>query len=212
MEVIITLIVLVALFWFFISVTMYPNCANCGKYHGRYEWKSEKNPHLIFLSKECSKEYWVNHFQCDQCDEIKSIRNVIMDQDNNIVEEHIESEDDGFMRFDSNDLSKYTIEGPNFISHKYRKDYYSFCHNDCMELYRKKKPTIFYEGDKRHSISSELRQRIFNRDNGQCCKCGSKHNLEIDHIIPVSKGGATSLKNLELLCLKCNRSKGAKIE
>ena len=197
---------------FLISFSMYPSCSNCGQYHGRYEWKSEKNPHLLFLSKQCSNEYWVRHFQCNQCDEIKLISTIIRDNDGNVVEEHIESNDDASVRFDNDNPSKYTYEDENFISHKYRKEYYNFCDDKCMGLYKKDNPTLFYEGDKRHSISSELRQRIFNRDNGQCCKCGSKHNLEIDHIIPVSKGGATSLKNLELLCFPCNRSKGAKIE
>ncbi|WP_411815422.1 HNH endonuclease [Kurthia gibsonii] len=35
--------------------------------------------------------------------------------------------------------------------------------------------------------------------------------LEIDHIIPISKGGMSSEDNLQTLCWKCNRSKGAKI-
>ena len=35
--------------------------------------------------------------------------------------------------------------------------------------------------------------------------------LEIDHIIPVSKGGLTEESNLQTLCWKCNRSKSDKI-
>lgn len=34
--------------------------------------------------------------------------------------------------------------------------------------------------------------------------------MEFDHIKPLSKGGKTELNNLQLLCRKCNRSKGAK--
>jgi hypothetical protein len=36
-------------------------------------------------------------------------------------------------------------------------------------------------------------------------------NLEADHIIPVSKGGETIMTNLQTLCKKCNRKKGASL-
>ena len=39
--------------------------------------------------------------------------------------------------------------------------------------------------------------------------CGSKKNLEFDHIIAVALGGADTARNLQLLCQSCNRSKGA---
>ena len=35
--------------------------------------------------------------------------------------------------------------------------------------------------------------------------------LEIDHIIPISKGGCTVEENLQTLCWKCNRAKSNKI-
>ena len=109
--------------------------------------------------------------------------------------------------------TKLKKENPNFFTVKFRRDYYDFCNNECSNLYKEKNPAIFYvENNKRHSISSDLRQSIWNRDGGRCSKCGDTNQLEIDHIIPVSKGGATSLKNLELLCFPCNRSKSAKIE
>lgn len=40
---------------------------------------------------------------------------------------------------------------------------------------------------------------------------GPNHLLEIDHIIPVSKGGRTAEENLQTLCWKCNRAKSDKI-
>ncbi|MBF0103144.1 MAG: HNH endonuclease, partial [Desulfobacterales bacterium] len=42
-------------------------------------------------------------------------------------------------------------------------------------------------------------------------RCGSRENLEYDHIIPVSKGGSNTARNIELLCEKCNREKSDKI-
>jgi 5-methylcytosine-specific restriction endonuclease McrA len=64
----------------------------------------------------------------------------------------------------------------------------------------------------RERIPSEVRKEVWNRDGGKCKKCGSRHHIEFDHIVPVSKGGSNSAQNIELLCKKCNRSKHAKIE
>lgn len=64
-------------------------------------------------------------------------------------------------------------------------------------------------------MTSKLRQHIKERDNFTCKQCGISIEqephllLEIDHIIPVSKGGLTTEDNLQTLCWKCNRSKGA---
>lgn len=66
-------------------------------------------------------------------------------------------------------------------------------------------------------MTSKLREKIKIRDNYTCQNCGlsikDEENLllEIDHVIPLSKGGITSEDNLQTLCWKCNRSKGAKI-
>lgn len=67
-------------------------------------------------------------------------------------------------------------------------------------------------------MTPALRKIILERDNYTCKKCGTSLNsephllLEIDHIIPVSKGGLTREDNLQTLCWKCNRHKGAKLE
>lgn len=66
-------------------------------------------------------------------------------------------------------------------------------------------------------MTSKLRQSIKERDNFTCKKCGVSIEqephllLEIDHIVPVSKGGLTTEDNLQTLCWRCNRSKGAKV-
>ena len=41
--------------------------------------------------------------------------------------------------------------------------------------------------------------------------CGSNENLEFDHIIPFSEGGANTYRNIQLLCQPCNRSKSDSI-
>lgn len=45
-----------------------------------------------------------------------------------------------------------------------------------------------------------------------CIKCGKKYrrsDMDVDHIIPKSKGGDSSRENLQLICKHCNRSKRA---
>ena len=60
-------------------------------------------------------------------------------------------------------------------------------------------------------ITQEIQDKVWNRDGGKCVQCGSNENLEFDHIIPHSKGGANTYRNIQLLCEPCNRSKSNKI-
>ncbi len=61
------------------------------------------------------------------------------------------------------------------------------------------------------SISQEVMDKVWNRDNGKCIECGSNENLEFDHIIPHAKGGANTYRNIQLLCQDCNRRKSDNI-
>lgn len=63
----------------------------------------------------------------------------------------------------------------------------------------------------RQPIPDDVKLFVWQRDGGRCVKCGSQQNLEFDHIIPISKGGSNTARNLQLLCEKCNRSKGANL-
>jgi hypothetical protein len=64
---------------------------------------------------------------------------------------------------------------------------------------------------RREHIPKSVKQYVWQRDQSRCANCGSKEKLEYDHIIPVSKGGSNTERNLQLLCERCNRSKGATI-
>ncbi len=66
-------------------------------------------------------------------------------------------------------------------------------------------------GLKREPISKEVLDRVWNRDGGKCVKCGSQEKIEFDHIIPFSKGGSDTYRNLQILCEKCNREKSNSI-
>lgn len=59
----------------------------------------------------------------------------------------------------------------------------------------------------RTKIPEQTRIEVWHRDGGMCTRCGSRERLEYDHIIPISKGGSNTARNMELLCENCNRSK-----
>ena len=63
----------------------------------------------------------------------------------------------------------------------------------------------------RPGIPEEVRIAVWRRDSGRCSRCGSRERLEYDHIIPISRGGSNTTRNIELLCEICNRSKGDEI-
>lgn len=62
-------------------------------------------------------------------------------------------------------------------------------------------------------IPTSVKLEVWKRDAGKCVICGSKDQLHFDHILPWSKGG-TSLKaeNVQLLCVRHNLAKSARIQ
>lgn len=96
----------------------------------------------------------------------------------------------------------------------------------CKLLIRKefKKESDFFDGLKieldperqpnpqtRNRIPAHVRIEVWRRDGGKCARCGNREKLEYDHIVPRSRGGGNTARNIELLCEKCNRTKGANI-
>jgi hypothetical protein len=58
------------------------------------------------------------------------------------------------------------------------------------------------------------RKEIFDRDNRKCYMCHKQlvlKEIELDHLIPVSRLGDSSPENLAVSCMKCNRARGTKI-
>lgn len=54
---------------------------------------------------------------------------------------------------------------------------------------------------------------LFTKQNGRCLGCSADLSLgyNVDHIMPLSKGGTDWPENLQLLCVSCNRRKGRKL-
>ena len=180
-------IVMVIIYWQWNDHQKYPNkfrglCGYCNQKHGRNKWWLE-----IFGEQYCHENGLI--FLGKDCIANWKKENIVC-----------------------NTCHAHELYTERTISHKYKRDYYYFCSSNCKDVFREENPELFHEGYHRHSIPSDLRKIIFKRDGGKCVKCGSDEELEYDHIIPVTKGGATSENNLELLCKVCNRNKSAKIE
>jgi diadenosine tetraphosphate (Ap4A) HIT family hydrolase len=62
-------------------------------------------------------------------------------------------------------------------------------------------------------VRNSIRYKVLADGNHRCALCGvsvQDRPLDVDHIIPKSLGGKSTYENLQVLCSKCNRSKGNK--
>lgn len=67
------------------------------------------------------------------------------------------------------------------------------------------------ERESRIPFSEDIRDKVFKRDGYRCVRCGASNKekrLEVDHIIPISRGGTNDIGNLQTLCWECNKDKG----
>lgn len=68
---------------------------------------------------------------------------------------------------------------------------------------------------KKERIPVNLRRMVIERDGLRCVYCDedlTNAEVHLDHVIPESQGGATSLSNLQVTCRKCNLAKGTLTE
>ena len=68
----------------------------------------------------------------------------------------------------------------------------------------------------RGEVSDSMRYDVFYRDHFKCKICGASSDqgvqLHVDHVIPVSKGGKSTIDNLQTLCERCNIGKSNKLD
>ncbi|MCX7101867.1 MAG: HNH endonuclease [Methylobacter sp.] len=72
-------------------------------------------------------------------------------------------------------------------------------------------PIIEARVERREAIPRLIQREVWQRDGGHCVECGTKEKLCFDHIVPFSRGGNNTIRNLQLLCERCNLSKGNRI-
>lgn len=86
----------------------------------------------------------------------------------------------------------------------------AICHTDRVKYRNERRKKR--QASKRKSFGKNYYKvfvEIGRRDGFGCANCGNPSpDMQIDHIMPVARGGGNDLANLQLLCWKCNMSKG----
>lgn len=62
---------------------------------------------------------------------------------------------------------------------------------------------------RRRSVSAHRKKEVAARAQWRCQACGQlvSENFEVDHRVPLFRGGSNDADNLQLLCLECHRRK-----
>lgn len=105
--------------------------------------------------------------------------------------------------------SKWWVDISDFVdAYSFALEYFS----KPAALRQKAHRKIARPEQQRLPVSPSLRFQIFKRDNFRCQTCGvtaqDGARLEVDHKIPVARGGTSHYENLWILCFACNRGKG----
>lgn len=194
-----------------------------------------KNVALFFVEENIDeiKEIFEVYDECE--DEYKKYMkkyNAIMQARHNIknLNKFFFSTTESYKSYEKDVCEKVRIKNYNLITLNITADYVSpkgqnywmretsYSNNEIKELLKivdnrqQYKKTAKYQRD---IMSDSLRYDVLKRDNYRCRICGASAiedgvKLEVDHIVPVSKGGLTVKSNLQTLCERCNRGKSNK--
>ena len=77
-----------------------------------------------------------------------------------------------------------------------------------MRLANQKRKASKYGSESRLVTTREARRILAS----PCANCGAAENIQIDHIIPLSRGGRHAIGNLQPLCSFCNLSKNNSLQ
>lgn len=86
---------------------------------------------------------------------------------------------------------------------KYRQD-----RSDIYRVHAQNRRARIYESGGYFTLEQINSLKNLQKDKCVNCKKSIKINMHIDHIIPIAKGGSNDIKNIQLLCPKCNIKKG----
>lgn len=141
-------------------------------------------------------------------------------------DEYIKCQNEIFEQFKNNNIPEFKVViYINYSSRKgrvkkkkyqtYNKDQFYNKMQEYLKLRDEKKLYEISSRVERSKMSESMRYDVLKRDNFRCQICGASSkdgaNLQVDHIIPVSKGGKTEMNNLQTLCSRCNIGKSNKM-
>jgi hypothetical protein len=72
-------------------------------------------------------------------------------------------------------------------------------------------PPVEVPKPRREAIPRAVQREVWQRDGGRCVECSTRELLCFDHIVPFSRGGSNTVRNIQLLCERCNLSKGNRL-
>ncbi len=109
---------------------------------------------------------------------------------------------------------KIIINSHNKNKEHHKKQRREYLKTECgIEMYRRQTQKRY--ALRRSAFVEDIKPKeIYEIQNGVCYICGEQFQfceMELDHIIPIARGGLHERSNVAMACVHCNRSKGAKM-
>lgn len=113
-----------------------------------------------------------------------------------------------------NKSQTYHLELDAPLSHEQTQELIKLCQHRLEEFESKRQSDPYsHRRISKGYVSGSMRYNVLKRAKGRCELCGVKAEtkaLEVDHIVPRSKGGSDTEANFQALCYSCNANKGNK--